>query len=129
MSSTSSKRPLSPHLQIYRPQMTSVLSIFHRMAGIALAAGSLLVMWGLLAAASGPKAYEVFQEFTRSPLGLFMLFGWSAAFFYHLCNGIRHLIWDTGRLFVLKDAFLAGKIVLAASVVLTVAAWICAWSF
>lgn len=128
-SASANKRPLSPHLQVYKPQMTTVLSIMHRAAGVALAVGSLMVVWWLLAAATGPSEYRFFQDFAAGPLGLFMLFGWSAAFFYHLCNGIRHLFWDTGRLFVLKDAFCAGKIVLIASAVLTAGAWYCAWNF
>lgn len=123
------ERPLSPHLQVYRPQLTSVLSILHRAAGVALALGSLLVVWWLVAAAAGPQAYGVAQRFAASPLGLFMIFGWSVALFYHLCNGIRHLIWDTGRLFKIENAYRAGYMVLLATAVLTGAAWYCAMNF
>lgn len=123
------ERPLSPHLQVYRPQMTSVLSILHRAAGVALALGLPLVAWWLAAAAAGPAAYSTVQRFAASPIGLFMIFGWSVALFYHLCNGIRHLIWDTGYLFELKNAYRAGYVVLLATAVLTGAAWYCALNF
>ncbi len=93
----SADRPLSPHLQIYRWQLTSVLSILHRATGVALSAGTILLVWWLVAAASGPEAYEGVQEFLGSWLGLLLLFGWSLSLFYHLCNGIRHLVWDTGH--------------------------------
>src|SRR5260370_21599822 len=92
---TSDPRPLSPHLQIYRWQLTSVMSILHRASGIALAAGTILLVWWLAAAASGPGPLATVQGFLGSWFGLLLLFGWSAALFYHLCNGIRHLWWDT----------------------------------
>lgn len=123
------KRPLSPHLQVYKPQMTSIMSILHRATGVALMLGLLMVAWWLIAAASGEEAYNAARDFTRSPLGLFMMFGWSVAMFYHLCNGIRHLFWDFGYLFKLGDAFKAGYVVLIATAVLTASAWYCAYSF
>lgn len=129
MSSASTKRPLSPHLQVYKPQMTSMLSILHRATGCALAIGTLMVAWWLIAAATGEEAYNTAAAFARSPLGLFMIFGWSAALFYHLCNGIRHLIWDTGRLFKIENATRAGYIVFLAAAFLTASAWYCAWNF
>ncbi len=122
-------RPLSPHLQVYRPQMTTVLSILHRATGLALALGSLLVVWWLVAAASGPDTYGTAQRFAASPLGLFMIFGWSVSLFYHLCNGIRHLFWDTGRLFEIKNAYRAGYAVLLATAILTAGTWYCAMNF
>jgi len=85
------KRPLSPDLQIYRPQLTSVLSISHRVTGIALSVGTLLLVSWLLAAAAGPQAYSTVQGFMRSWLGLLVMFGWTFSLFFHLCNGIRHL--------------------------------------
>jgi succinate dehydrogenase / fumarate reductase cytochrome b subunit len=88
----SAERPLSPHLQIYRWQLTSVLSILHRAAGIALSVGAVLLVWWLVAAASGPAAYSRAAGFFGSWIGLVLLFGWTAALFYHLCNGIRHLV-------------------------------------
>lgn len=120
------ERPLSPHLQVYKPQMTSVLSILHRMCGVALSVGALLVVGVLLAAASGEAAYNAVMGFVESPLGLFMVFGWSVALFYHLCNGVRHLIWDTGRLFKIEHAYKAGYVVLIMTVLLTASVWYCA---
>ena len=122
----SDPRPLSPHLQIYRWQLTSVLSILHRMSGIALCAGAVLLVWWLGAAADGPEAYAAFQGFIGSWYGLLLLFGWSVALFYHLCNGIRHLCWDTGRGLELKSVYASGWTVVAATVALTVIAWIAA---
>jgi succinate dehydrogenase / fumarate reductase cytochrome b subunit len=122
-------RPLSPHLQVYKPQMTSILSILHRATGAALAIGTLMVTWWLIALASGPQAYEVFQGFAGSPLGIFMLFGWSFALFYHMTNGVRHLIWDTGRMFNIGCATRAGYVVLLVSVLATAGAWYCAYNF
>lgn len=120
----SADRPLSPHLQIYRWQLTSVLSILHRVTGVALSAGTILLVWWLVAAASGPEAYEGVQEFLGSWLGLLLLFGWSLSLFYHLCNGIRHLVWDTGHALDLESSYLGGWIVVGATAVLTLAAWI-----
>lgn len=123
MNDLSKKRPLSPHLQVYKPQMTSVLSIMHRAAGVALALGTILVTAILVAAATGPDAYYMVMGFLGSWLGQLMLFGWSVALFYHLSNGIRHLIWDTGYLFKLSNAFKAGYVVLIMTALLTALAW------
>lgn len=117
------KRPLSPHLLDYKPQMTSVLSILHRIAGVALGIGTLMVVCVLVAAASGEADYDMVMEFWRSPLGMLMIFGWSVALFYHACNGVRHLIWDTGYLFKLQNAKRAGIAVLIATALLTAWAW------
>ncbi len=117
-------RPLSPHLQIYRPQLTSVLSIVHRAAGVALSIGTLLLVWWLLAAANGPDAYDNVQRFLGSWIGLVLLFGWSLALFYHLCNGLRHLWWDTGHGLDLPSVYASGWAVLAAAGLLTLVAWI-----
>jgi succinate dehydrogenase / fumarate reductase, cytochrome b subunit len=116
-------RPLSPHLQIYRPQLTSVLSITHRATGIALAAGTLLLVWWLVAAASGPQAFATVQGFMGSWFGLLLLLGWSASLFYHLANGIRHLFWDAGIGFELKTAYASGWAVVIATAALTAIAW------
>jgi len=117
-------RPLSPHLQVYRPQLTSVLSILHRATGIGLAAGTLLLVWWLIAAATGPTAFDSVQSFIGSLLGRLLLLAWSFALFYHLCNGIRHLVWDTGRGFELKTAYASGWLVVIAAAVLTVICWV-----
>jgi succinate dehydrogenase / fumarate reductase cytochrome b subunit len=117
------KRPLSPDIQIYRPQLTSVLSISHRVTGIALSVGALLLVSWLLAAAAGPQAYSTVHGFMRSWLGLLLMFGWTFSLFFHLCNGIRHLVWDAGYGFELGAIYASGWTVVAASTVLTVAAW------
>ena len=117
-------RPLSPDLQIYRPQLTSVLSISHRVTGIALSVGTLLLILWLIAAAVGPQAYQVVQGFVRSWFGLVLMLGWTFSLFFHLCNGIRHLVWDTGYGFELRTIYASGWTVVAASIVLTVTAWI-----
>lgn len=127
--SVRAKRPLSPHLQIYKPQMTSTLSILHRATGVALAIGTLMLVWLLVAAAIGEEAYNTFTDFVGSKLGLFMLFGWTFALYYHMCNGVRHLIWDTGRLFNIGCAKKAGMLVVIVSLVLTAVTWYCAYNF
>ena len=120
----SDPRPLSPHLQVYRWQLTSVMSILHRVSGVALTAGALLLVWWLVAAAAGPGPYAQVQWFLGSPLGLLLLFVWTAALFYHLCNGLRHLWWDAGHGFELPSVYASGWIVAAATGVLTVISWI-----
>jgi succinate dehydrogenase / fumarate reductase cytochrome b subunit len=121
---TSDQRPLSPHLQVYRWQLTSVLSILHRASGVALAAGTILLVWWLGAAADGPDAYAGVQGFLGSWVGRILLFGWTVALFYHLCNGLRHLWWDTGRGFELKSVYASGWTVVGATIVLTAISWI-----
>jgi succinate dehydrogenase / fumarate reductase cytochrome b subunit len=117
-------RPLSPHLQVYRPQLTSVLSILHRATGIALSVGALyLATWVVFAAASAPT-YAMFQGFNGSIVGRFVLGGWLFSLFFHLFNGIRHLFWDMGYGFEIKDAYRSGWIVVAAALVATLASWI-----
>ncbi len=116
-------RPLSPHLQIYRLQWTMLLSISHRITGIALALGSLLLVCWLAAVASGPEAFATAQAVVGSLPGRLLLFGWSFALFYHLCNGIRHLFWDAGYGYELATAYCSGLTVLAVSFVLTLGAW------
>jgi succinate dehydrogenase / fumarate reductase cytochrome b subunit len=121
---SSPDRPLSPHLQVYRPQITSVMSILHRATGMALAAGTLLLVWWLIAAAAGPESFATVQGFVGSFIGRILLFGWSWSLFYHLANGIRHLAWDIGWGFELKAVYATGWTVVAASLVLTLVAWI-----
>ena len=123
MASDQQPLPLSPHLQIYRWQLTSVLSILHRLTGVALAVGAILLVSWIGAASDGPEAFAKMQWFLASPLGLVLMFGWSVALFYHLCNGIRHLWWDTGRGLELKSVYATGYAVLVATAVLTIAAW------
>jgi succinate dehydrogenase / fumarate reductase cytochrome b subunit len=90
-------RPLSPHLQIYKPLLTMMMSIVHRITGAALFFGMLLLVWVLIAAAAGPNAYASVQWFMETLLGRLILFGYTWALIHHMLGGIRHLIWDTGR--------------------------------
>jgi succinate dehydrogenase / fumarate reductase, cytochrome b subunit len=117
-------RPLSPHLQIYRWQLTSVMSILHRAAGIALSLGAVLLVWWLVAAASGAEAFDTVQAFLGSWVGVLLLLGWTAALLYHFANGIRHLVWDTGHALDLGSTYLGGWLVVAATALLTLIAWI-----
>lgn len=119
-------RPLSPHLQIYRPQWTSVLSISHRMAGIANSIGALVVVYWLVALASGPESYATARAVLGSVPGLIVLFLFSLGLFYHLCNGIRHLFWDAGKGFDLTIAYRSGQAAVAGALVLTLLVWIVA---
>ena len=117
-------RPLSPNIQIYRPQLTSVLSIANRITGVILSLGGVgLVIW-LSAAAAGPQAYRVVQSVIGSWAGQVVLFGCSFAFFLHLCGGIRHLVWDTVHGFELRSIYISGWTVVVSSVALTVTAWV-----
>ena len=124
----SPNRPLSPHLQIYKPQLTSVLSIMHRGTGVVLAIGMLFLVWWLVALASGEDVFVTAQKFWGSWIGRLLLLGWSYALFYHLANGLRHLFWDAGKGFELREAYRNGWIVVTASVVLTLAAWLWGYS-
>lgn len=119
-------RPLSPHLQVYRPQITSMLSISHRITGIGLSVGTLLLVWWLVAAATGPEAFGTVQAFIGSWFGLLLMFGWTFCLWFHLSNGIRHLVWDAGYGFELPQVYFSGYLVIGASVGLTVLTWIVA---
>ena len=116
-------RPLSPHLQIYRWQLTSVLSILHRATGVFLSLGAVGLVWWLFAASLGDAYFAPVQAFLASLFGQILLFSWTVSLFYHLANGIRHLLWDAGFGFDLKTTYATGWTVLAATVVLTGLAW------
>jgi succinate dehydrogenase / fumarate reductase cytochrome b subunit len=117
------QRPLSPHLQIYRPQITSAMSIFHRITGVALSVGTLILVWWLAAAATSDAAYATASWFIGSWLGLLLMLGWTASLWYHFCAGIRHLFWDAGLGFELPQVHASGRAALIATVVLTVVTW------
>lgn len=123
------QRPLSPHLQIYRPQLTSTLSILHRLTGVGLALGAVLLAYWLTAAAYGPEAFARANALFISGFGRLVLFGLTFAFFYHLANGIRHLAWDIGFGFKMKTLNLSGIVVVVASLALTLAAWVAAYAW
>lgn len=121
------KRPLSPHLQVYKPQLTSVTSILHRATGTAMTLGLLFVVWWLVAAATGPDAFEYAMDVAETNIGVFVLFGFSVAMAYHLCSGIRHLIFDTGYLFKLKNAYASGYFVFVMTALLVAYVWKDVW--
>ncbi|MGD9601101.1 MAG: succinate dehydrogenase, cytochrome b556 subunit [Gammaproteobacteria bacterium] len=121
----SRSKPLSPHLQVYRPQLTSVLSITHRASGVFLAAGTVVLLYWLLAAAGGARHYAEARALLDCWLSKLALLGWTWAFFYHLCNGVRHLAWDAGYGFDLKTVYRTGYTVVCASIVLTGLVWAC----
>lgn len=119
-----SSRPLSPHLQIYRPQLTSVLSILHRITGVFLAAGSLLLVLWLLALAQSSTTFAAVQSFNASWLGRWLLLGWTFALVYHLLNGLRHLGWDVGWGLDIPRAYATGWFVVVLAFALTTAIWV-----
>jgi succinate dehydrogenase / fumarate reductase, cytochrome b subunit len=112
-------RPLSPHLGVYKFMYTMSLSILHRITGCAAAVGFLLFVWWLMALASGPVAYAATMHALSSPLAKLLLVGFTFSFVYHLCNGIRHLVWDTGRGLERAQARRSGAMVVIAALVLT----------
>jgi succinate dehydrogenase cytochrome b subunit len=119
-----SERPLSPHLQIYRWYLTMALSIGHRVSGIGLALGLLLLTWWLLALASGPEAFAIVQSVMHSWLGVLVLFIYTFVLLYHLGNGIRHLVWDAGYGFDIEVAARSGIAVLVFAGVATILVWL-----
>lgn len=121
---TTKNRPLSPHLQVYRWQITMVMSILHRATGVALALGSILLVYWLVSLASGPDAYAAALECLGSAPSMAILAGASFAFFYHLCNGIRHLVWDSGRGFEISQLYASGYAAIIASIALTAGFWL-----
>ncbi len=120
------ERPLSPFMFPiwYRFQITSALSILHRLTGIGLAVGSILLAWWLISVAAGGELFEATHRFLVSPIGIVLLFLWSVAFFYHLCNGIRHLAWDAGYGFEIRTAARSGYAVIVMTALLTLLAWL-----
>lgn len=129
-------RPLSPHLQVYRWPISMALSISHRVTGVGLSVGALLMVWWLVAAAASDSAFATVQDFLGSGFGVFLLLCWTAALLLHFFQGIRHLVWDTGRGFSaqaqqepVRPGFenrtyrITGWLVIAATVVATLIVW------
>ena len=116
-------RPLSPHLQIYRLPLPAILSITHRMTGVILSTGTLLLAAWMVALAQGPESFAMAMMLVSHPLGQLVLFGYSAALFYHMCNGIRHLNWDRGAGLEIESVYRSGKLVIAGAIILTAALW------
>lgn len=120
---TQRERPLSPHLQVYRFQITMLMSISHRIAGVALSVGSLGMVWWLLAAAGDAEGFAAFREVAGSWLGRLVLFAFGLGLVYHLFNGIRHMLWDAGYGFEIKEFYATGWTVLVLTAVTTAAIW------
>lgn len=117
-------RPMSPHLQVYRPQLTSVLSALNRITGVGSSIGVLLMVWWLVTSAGSPGAYGAMQTVMGSWIGLFLLFCWTAALMYHFFAGLRHLAWDAGYGFDLPQVYASGWATVAATGLSTVAIWV-----
>jgi succinate dehydrogenase / fumarate reductase cytochrome b subunit len=117
-------RPLSPHLQIYSPMLTMMMSIVHRLTGAALYFGLLLVAWWLIAASTSPNAYATFQDFVGSLVGCLILFGYTWALIHHMLGGIRHLAWDLGYGFGPVEREWLARATLFGSIMLTLLLWI-----
>ena len=118
------ERPLSPHIQVYRWPMPMIMSIAHRITGVGLYFGTLLIVWWLIAAGSGPNAYTKMGAFISSAFGRLILFGYTWALIHHMLGGIRHLIWDAGYGFEPNEREALSLATILASVVLTVLLWI-----
>ena len=123
---TQRERPLSPHLQVYRWQITMTMSILHRATGVALAVGAFAVAWWLLAVAVGSESFETFRLVSQSWIGKLALFGFSFCLIYHFLNGLRHLLWDVGYGYEIPKLYATGWTVVALAVLITGAVWFCA---
>ncbi len=118
------QRPLSPHLQAYQMvRLTSALSIFHRITGVAVGVGTVVLVWWLVAAATSDRAFATVNWFLGSPIGYLCLLGWTATLWYHFLNGIRHMAWDVGVGYELSVLRTSGKAVLAGTAILTMLTW------
>ena len=123
---SNSKHPLSPHLQIYRLPLTALLSITHRITGVLLALGSMLLVWILAAAANSSEYYEAMVPHLQAWYGQIFVLGFIFALYLHFCNGVRHLFWDVGYGFELDTADLTAKLAIAVAVIMTIATWLVA---
>jgi len=121
---SNSGRPLSPHLSVYRWPITMTLSILHRATGVGMSVGLIILAAWLVQAAAGPEQYQYFRATMASPFGKILLVGWTFAFFLHFCNGIRHLVWDTGRGFEMRQVNASAWTVVFLSVVFTAGFWV-----
>ena len=125
---TADKRPLSPHLQIYKPMLTMMMSIMHRATGAALYIGTLLLAWWLFAAASGPEYFDYVSGIANSFIGRLVLFGYTWALIHHMLGGVRHFIWDTGHGFELPTVEVMARATIIGSLTLTVLIWVVAYA-
>ena len=121
---SNNNHPVSPHLQIYRLPLTAILSITHRLTGVFLAFGCLLLVWLLAAGAQGGEAYEALVVHYQAWYGQIFVLGFLFSLYLHFCNGIRHLFWDVGYGFELETVDLTAKLAIAMALGLTVVTWI-----
>ncbi|MDO6459778.1 succinate dehydrogenase, cytochrome b556 subunit [Granulosicoccaceae sp. 1_MG-2023] len=119
---------MSPHLQIYKLPLTALLSITHRITGVGLSAGTLFLVWALVAAASGPESFATVQAVMSSWIGYLILICFTLALYFHFCNGIRHMLWDIGKGLDLESTKKTGPAVLIVALVLTVLTWLVAFA-
>ncbi len=118
-----SRRPLSPHLQVYKLPMTALMSISHRISGVILSGGLILIALFIICAAQGPDVFNMMAVYAGHPYMTAFFFAWSFVLYYHLCNGVRHLIWDAGCMLDKEIAASSGWYVLLATAALTAATW------
>jgi succinate dehydrogenase / fumarate reductase cytochrome b subunit len=121
-------RPLSPHLTIWRWQVTMLASIIHRATGMVLSLGAVVLAWWLVSISNGPEGYDSFMAYAVTPLGLVLLFGFTWSFAFHFCNGVRHLAWDMGYGFDKHTASKTGLLVFALSFLIAIAVFAFVWS-
>lgn len=121
-------RPLSPHLQIYKVQLSSTLSISHRLTGVALTAGIFALAAWVWGATQDLQTFHILQHHVRAWYGQFFLLGWSFSLFYHLLNGLRHLMWDMGYGLARQSAYRSGLFVIASTFIMTGLVWACVWA-
>jgi len=124
MAEVKSSRPLSPHLQIYRPMLTMTMSILHRVTGAILYVGTILLAWWLISAATSEAYFAYVSAFFSSFIGRLILFGYSWALIHHMLGGLRHLVWDTGRGFELPTVELMARATIIGSIALTLLIWV-----
>jgi succinate dehydrogenase / fumarate reductase cytochrome b subunit len=122
------ERPLSPHLTIWRWQVTMLASIMHRATGMALSGGAIVLAWWLVSISNGPEGYDGFMVYAAMPLGVIVLFGFTWSFAFHFCNGVRHLAWDLGYGFDKHTATRTGFLVFAFSFLIAIAAFALVWT-
>jgi len=120
----SRQRPLSPHLQIYKPQLTSILSILHRATGVTLSMGSVILVSWIIVLTLGEETYVIYTKIVNHWFSHLVLMGFTFGVFYHLSNGIRHLFWDAGYGYGLREAYISGSLVVFSSLLLTGMTWL-----
>ena len=117
-------KPLSPHLTIYKPQITSVMSISHRLSGVFQSVGTVIVFIFFISIFAGEKYYDLTTFFFNSYLGRLFIFFYIFSLCYHMCNGIRHLVWDLGYGFEIKNVYYSGYVTIASAVILNTLVWV-----